>query len=252
MMKQKSSRAFPYTFFLVLLFTAGCAHVPAREISDARILMEAAKSSCAKVYMPKEMADAEEKIRLIDQGNQKETRKSKRELKRLALEVQGLSKNMINQAARTKSDLYSRIQPEIVAAIKKIHEAEKAEANRYALKAYKLAIEHVRKARELSQDECRYPEALEQAKQSAAYAEQSIQKASAFKKELETRLPVYHIVREGETLKTIARDSPIYRDEKYWESIYKANRDQIRDPDKLYTGQQIYLPSKEEIQKRGR
>ncbi len=148
-----------------------------------------------------------------------------------------------------KSNIYTQIQKEIVSAIKKIHEGEKAEANRYARKEYKLAIQSVREARQISQDECRYKEALEKAGESFQYAEQSIQRAAVFKKELESKLPVYHIVKEGETLKSIAKSSPIYGDEAYWKVIYKANRDQIGDPGFLYTGQQLYLPGKEEIKK---
>jgi nucleoid-associated protein YgaU len=221
--------------------------MPVQEISDARVLLEAAKNSCAKTYMPEEMQESKDKLGVIDQGSQKIIRKSKREMKRMALDVQRLSKKMINQTARIKSDLYNQIQQQIVSAIKMIHQGEKVEANRYARKEYKLAIESVREARVLSQDECRYKEALEQSDLSIQYAEQSIQRAVSFKKELENKLPAYHIVQEGETLKSIAKTSPVYYDESYWEYIYKANRNQIRDPKILYPGQQLYLPSKQEI-----
>ncbi len=153
---------------------------------------------------------------------------------------------MVNKTARTKTLLYDRIQQNILLAIKKIHEGEKAEANRYARKEYKEAIAGVRKARRLSQEECRYPEALEESEKSLQAAKESITKAKAFKKELERKLPRYHIVREGETLKSIAKSEPIYGDESYWEVIYKANRDQIRDPHILYPGQQLYLPGRKE------
>jgi nucleoid-associated protein YgaU len=227
----------------------GCARIPLREISDARVLMEAAKSSCSRVYMSEEMNEVNKSFALIDKGMQKKSRKSKKELRRLALEVQSISKKMITETAGIKTEIYSQIQQEIVSAIKKIHEGEKAEANRYARKEYKLAIQSVREARQISQDECRYKEALEKAGESFQYAEQSIQRAAAFKRELENKLPVYHIVKEGETLKSIAKSSPLYRDEAYSEVIYKANRDQIGDPGILYPGQQLYLPGKEEIKK---
>ncbi len=233
---------FNMIFFLFIL--TGCARIPVQEISDARVLLEAAKNSCAMSYMPGEMKEGKEKLAMIDQGTQKKTRLSKRKLKKLANDVQHISKKMIIQATRIKSDLYNQIQPKIVTAIKKIHEGEKVEANRYARKEYKLAIESVREARELSQDECRYKEALVKSDQSIQYADQSIQRAITFKSELEKKLPVYHIVKEGETLKSIAASSPVYRDESYWEVIYKANRGQIRDPKVLYPGQQLYLPSK--------
>lgn len=235
------------TLFLIL--GAGCARIPVQEISDARVLLNAAENSCATVYMDEEMNEAKTKLRLIDQGTEKGTRKSKRELKRLALDVQRLSKKMINETAHRKSEVYAQIQQETVQAIKKIHEAEKAEANRYARREYLLAIQDLREARKFSRDECKYNEAQKKISKAFNTAEQSIQTAGQKKKELEENLPRYHIVKRGETVKSIARDNPMYKDESYWEAIYKANRDQIRDPNALVPGQQLYLPSKKEIEK---
>jgi nucleoid-associated protein YgaU len=218
--------------------------MPLQEISNARALMEAAKNSCAKAYMPQELAEAKEKLDTIDEGTHRRSLEAKRELESLAADVQNLSKQMINQAARTKSELRDRIQEKIVAAIKRIHEGEQAEANRYARSDYLKAVERVQEARLLFQDECRYPEALEKSEEALALAEAINIKAPSFKQELEQKLPEYHIVRKGETLKSIARDSRLYGDESYWELIYKANRDQIRHPHILYPGQQLYLPKK--------
>ncbi|NOY54141.1 MAG: LysM peptidoglycan-binding domain-containing protein [Deltaproteobacteria bacterium] len=224
-----------------------CARIPVQEIQDARDLFEAAKSSCARVYMTQEMKQAQSRLGQIDRGTRKKTRLPKKKLRKLALEVQDLSKKMVNETARIKTRLYKKIQQNILLAIKNIHEGEKAEANRYARKEYREAIAGVRKARKLSQEECRYTEALKESESALEYAKESITKARAFKKELEKKLPHYHIVRKGETLKSIAKSEPVYGDESFWEIIYKANRDQIRNPDVLYPGQQIYLPSRKEF-----
>ncbi len=236
-------RTFVFFCFLLLL-VSGCARMPLQEISNARDLMEAAKSSCAKVYMPKELGEATDKLDTLEEGRNRRSLKDKRELEALAADVQDLSKQMINQTARTKSEMRERIQEKIVAAIKRIHEGEAAEANRYARSSYLKAVERVQEARLLFQDECRYPEALEKSEEALSLAEAIIIEAPVFKEELEQKLPEYHIVRTGETLKSIARDSSLYGDESYWELIYKANRDQIRDPRILYPGQQLYLPKK--------
>ncbi len=228
---------------LMLTLAFGCTPRPVREITDARFLMAAAKNSCSSVYIPAKVRQAQEELRQIDLGMKGKIRKSNRELKKLALDVQNLSKEMINRTTRIKSDLYHEIQQNILLSIKKIHEGEQAEANRYARREYKLAIRSVQEARELSHDECRYREALAKSNQAIDYAEMSIKKAKAFKKELERKLPVYHIVKKGETLKSIAKNSPLYGDESFWKVIYKANRDQIRNPDNLYPGQQLFLPA---------
>lgn len=49
-----------------------------------------------------------------------------------------------------------------------------------------------------------------------------------------------HEVREGETLSTIAHD--VIGDPSLWPAIYRANRDQIKDPMILHPGQRLTIP----------
>ena len=51
----------------------------------------------------------------------------------------------------------------------------------------------------------------------------------------------YHMVLEGESLSAIARDA--YGDASKWTIIYEANRDQIGDPDLIFSGQRLRIPS---------
>jgi nucleoid-associated protein YgaU len=48
------------------------------------------------------------------------------------------------------------------------------------------------------------------------------------------------VVRAGESLSTIARDE--LGDVALWEAIYRANRDRIKDPARIYPGQTLTLP----------
>jgi nucleoid-associated protein YgaU len=48
-------------------------------------------------------------------------------------------------------------------------------------------------------------------------------------------------VRDGETLATIAADT--LGDPTLWPALYRANRDQIRDPARLYPGQKLAIPT---------
>jgi nucleoid-associated protein YgaU len=48
-------------------------------------------------------------------------------------------------------------------------------------------------------------------------------------------------VRRGETLGTIARTT--LGDASLWPALYRANRDQIRDPKRLYPGQKLAIPA---------
>jgi len=49
-------------------------------------------------------------------------------------------------------------------------------------------------------------------------------------------------VKGGETLWQIAARPEVYADEMLWPLLYKANRDQITDPRKIYAGQQLTVP----------
>lgn len=53
---------------------------------------------------------------------------------------------------------------------------------------------------------------------------------------------VSYTVRRGETLPQIAARTEIYNDSSLWPLIYRANRDQIRDPKQLWPGQVLKIP----------
>jgi hypothetical protein len=50
------------------------------------------------------------------------------------------------------------------------------------------------------------------------------------------------MVKDGDKLQIIAARKEIYNDLYQWPLIYKANRDQIRDPQILFVGQQLVIP----------
>lgn len=54
--------------------------------------------------------------------------------------------------------------------------------------------------------------------------------------------PEHYTVANGETLWTIAARKEIYVDALLWPLIYKANRDQIKDPRQIYPGQVLDIP----------
>ena len=53
---------------------------------------------------------------------------------------------------------------------------------------------------------------------------------------------IEHLVRPGETLWSIAAQERIYGDPYLWPVIYKFNRDQIKDPARIYPGQRLQIP----------
>jgi hypothetical protein len=55
-------------------------------------------------------------------------------------------------------------------------------------------------------------------------------------------MPTRYTVRRGETLPQISARTEIYNDSSLWPLIYRANRDQIRDPKRLWPGQIFTIP----------
>jgi nucleoid-associated protein YgaU len=55
-------------------------------------------------------------------------------------------------------------------------------------------------------------------------------------------LPSIYTVKKGDTLPSVAARHDIYNDSFMWPLIYKANRDQIKDPKVLYGGQELKVP----------
>lgn len=49
-------------------------------------------------------------------------------------------------------------------------------------------------------------------------------------------------VRAGESLFTIAAERKVFGDALLWPLLYQANRDQIKDPRKIYPGQELIIP----------
>jgi hypothetical protein len=60
--------------------------------------------------------------------------------------------------------------------------------------------------------------------------------------EKEAPRPSSYTVKRGETLPQIAARPMIYGDPTLWPLIYRANRDQIRDPRRLWPGQTLRIP----------
>jgi nucleoid-associated protein YgaU len=52
-----------------------------------------------------------------------------------------------------------------------------------------------------------------------------------------------HVVQPGDTLWTISADA--LGDASLWPALYRANRDQIKDPDTLHPGQPLGIPAVE-------
>lgn len=99
---------------------------------------------------------------------------------------------------------------------------------------------------ETRSDRAKDATALAKQKRLEALGQEVNSKKEEIKKQSEPEVlqtyPSIHIVKRGDTLPSIAARHDIYNDSFMWPLIYKANRDQIKDPKVLYTGQDLKIP----------
>ncbi|WP_223922138.1 LysM peptidoglycan-binding domain-containing protein [Geobacter sp. AOG2] len=132
--------------------------------------------------------------------------------------------------ALQKGDL---LKAELLRLKRQAEEEARREAAERAIRA-----EEERILREAAQAE----ERLQEQNQLKAAAEAAAAKSKAVSKEASVPLPTTYTVRRGETLPQIAGRTEIYNDVSLWPLIYRANRDQIRDPKRLWPGQVLTIP----------
>ena len=120
---------------------------------------------------------------------------------------------------------------------------EQEERERAAAEAARA--EEERLMREAAAAETRLREQkLLNAEREARAAANSAAAAARFEaaRELLQQQTLRYTVRRGETLPQIAARTEIYNDSSLWPLIYRANRDQIRDPKQLWPGQVLKIP----------
>jgi nucleoid-associated protein YgaU len=118
------------------------------------------------------------------------------------------------------------------------HRQRKAQEERERAAAEAARVEEERLMREAAAAEARLREQELRAAQEAQAAAVRIESS---RETLQQQAPNY-TVRRGETLPQIAARTEVYNDSSLWPLIYRANRDQIRDPRQLWPGQILKIP----------
>lgn len=117
------------------------------------------------------------------------------------------------------------------------------ERERIAAEAERVEQERLMREAEVAEARLREQEIRNAARaaQAAANSAAAAAKFEASKESLQQQTLRY-TVRRGETLPQIAARTEIYNDSSLWPLIYRANRDQIRDPEQLWPGQVLKIP----------
>lgn len=71
---------------------------------------------------------------------------------------------------------------------------------------------------------------------------ENVKKTESLRLNKDKPLPAYHTVMRNETLPQIAALPDVYGDQMLWPLLYRANRDQIRDPAHIWPGQVLRIP----------
>lgn len=263
----------------VLCLFAGCAaHLPPEDIEETDALLQSAFAAEAPVFAPDEYARARESLYLskmeMDRRHYKKAQvlleSAKRDAEAALLKAQAAKTIKQAQDQLYGSDigqLKKYITDVCAIAEKSLNRAQ----SEFASQNYRLAQESAQMSLQLSQE---LPRLLEEKKlqeknsgvNSAEMEKVSLQaqkllenaqlqaaniiadarrKADAIiARALEKRYPSSYTVKSGDKLQIIAARKEIYNDMYQWPLIYKANRDQIRDPQILFVGQQLIIPRK--------
>lgn len=202
---------------LLLMVVSGCSPAVSIWRHDAKIVLDKARLGGAYEMFPQETKSAEEAL----------------------LEGEALFKeDEVEQADNFFFLAWSKgiLLEENLAAEKKRRDElkKKAEAEKREIERQRVLLEEQRRlAKEKAEAEARA------AAEAEAEAKRRAEKARQIR---ERPLPSLHTVKRGETLPLIAAQSDVYNDPSLWPLLYRANRDQIRDPKHIWPGQVLRIP----------
>lgn len=208
---------------LLVAVVTGCAPAVPQWRGEARAIIDKACQDGADKVLPTEFHSMEDTLVKGDVLLQQEDVKGADELYRFAL-LKGklLEKDLADLAAEKQrlAEEARRKAEEEQRELARLKALQEQEARRLAEEKERLALIQMEKERR--------------------------------KKEKERPLPVptHHTVKRGETLPLIAALPEVYNDPALWPLLYRANRDQIRDPKRIWPGQVLRIPrnlSREDI-----
>jgi len=220
---------FKYLLPIVVLFffLSGCANPPDKSLDDTRSIVAHAYASGAVQYAPGEYQLAKSALQAAEeQVKNKEYQRASRTLEL----ARRYSVEALKLTIARKKELAAE-QRKIAEEKRLVESAKQRKIERQAaLKKQQLEKEKMAKAR--------LPKPVPVAVKKAPPV--------AVKPKLVDKVEV----QAGENLATIAAQVQVYQDALLWPLIYKANRDQIKNPEEIFSGQVLMIPrdkTKDEI-----
>ncbi len=205
-------------FFVILLVLSSCAKFPEEDIKRIKLEIENLYYQDLPEYLPDEWEQIRNIWITLDEVEKERDRIN---AQRLSLYANYKLEIILQKLEEKKREIEEKRQK----VIEKIREEERLKAEQEAKKKEEIAL---------------IPPPAEPAKEEKRKKKAKTLEDIRFK--LEKRYPTFYTVKEGESLEDIAAYPFIYNDAAYWPLIYKYNRNQIRDPKRLYPGQILKIP----------
>ena len=254
---------------LFCMLCACVAYAPVNEREEAEQALRTASEAEAPVYAPDEYTSAKEKFHLAEiemdkrkYGKAQDLLEESKEdaqiarYKSQAGKAIKLAKEEINKSNLIQLEKYIiEVSYKAQQSLKKAESAFESEKYNLARQKAALSLQLFKELPKLLEEKA--PEArkeeemlrevkkiVEDAEEEAAVIIAKAQKEAAAirARVLDKRFPSSYKVKRGDTLRIIAARREIYNDRYQWPIIYKANRDQIRDPLQIFIGQNLVIP----------
>ena len=214
---------------LVLALVAGCARPPVVNIEDVQSVVTHAYASGAAHYAPGEYQLASSALQAAEQ--QLANGESRKALNTLEL-ARRYASEAIRITLRRKQQILAEQQRQAEAQRQvELEQERKQELERQAELQLKRELEATR-ARRTEQ----------QAKREQAEQQRQAPAAKKAQQPPQPRLVAEIEVTAGDSLASIAAKAEVFADRLLWPLLYKANRDQIKDPQKIFAGQVLVIP----------
>ncbi len=209
----------------LVILSSGCAKQPVQDLEDTRSAVSAAYAAGAAQYAPGEFQLANSALQ--------------------AAELQ-VKNGQYRKASRTL-ELAQRYSTEALKLTAEIKQQQAAEQKRLADEA---RLREQEKQKRLQKEAERKKQLEKKHKKPKSKKPVAIVEKKATTK-VEPELLDKVQVRSGENLATIAARKDVYGDALLWPLLYKANRDQIKDPKEIFVGQTLIIPrdkSRDEVE----
>jgi len=202
----------------LVILVSGCAKRPVQDLEDARSAVAIAYAAGAAQYAPGEFQLASSALQ--------------------AAELQ-VKNGQYRQASRTL-ELAQRYSSE---ALKLTSESKQRQAAEQKRLAEEERLREQEKQKKLQREAERKKQLAKKKRKKAKPGKPTVPaKKKKAPIDAKPKLLDKVQVRSGENLAAIAARKDVYGDALLWPLLYKANRDQIKDPKEIFVGQTLIIP----------